>query len=242
MASVYKNAFSIQIYLGEPYPDTCAETGRPVADIVVEFLATFGDEMKVLSEDHPRFQQDVEKFITYREFTRKADAAAASKYREISPIIRGLRELTSRRWWQRMWAVQEASLAKQRLSFGVTDPYLMQCSHISTRSQFIPRTFQLGHHFLGTILEIICGFRNPIGAFSRRLKPPEHQLEDIINALDRARALQASDSRDRVYGILGIVDPNNSILPLPDYNQTTTHVFSLVSRRLIEASKTLEVL
>jgi hypothetical protein len=55
-------------------------------------------------------------------------------------------------------------------------------------------------------------------------------------------SIRVSDSRDKVYGLLGIIDPNNSILPLPDYNQPTTHVFSLVSRRLIEASKTLEVL
>jgi hypothetical protein len=185
MESVYKNASSVQIYLGEPYPDICGETGRPVAEIVAEFLATFGDEMKVLSEDHPRFQ-GVENFITFREFTRQSDAATASECWEISPIIRGLRDLTSRRWWQRMWAVQEASLAKIAFILwghgSISYPAFIYLYKASVDSQNVNTLWPLTFHNSGDHLEI----SKHHWGISRRVKPPEHQLEVIINALKRA--------------------------------------------------------
>lgn len=80
-----------------------------------------------------------------------------------------------------------------------------------------------------------------IVASSFKITPllPLGRSGDILDILDHTRDLQASDPRGRIYELIGAIDPENSILPLPDYAMTATEVFTLFSRHLIEATRTL---
>jgi len=241
MRSIYKNASSVLIYLGEPQPDTCEETGQPVAKIVTDFLRKFTLQMEVSTRTWSL--EGFEKTSTYQEFSQKAHSAFINRYQDTPALIRGLQDITSRRWWQRVWVVQEASLLSRgtTILWGNTSiPYatLAWLYETGLETRDFPTQIALSPRNSGTNFWVV---KYHLGNF-RNAEPPTYEPRIALVVLDKVRNLKDSDPRDRVYGLLSLIDPENSIVLMQDYNKTTAEVFILVSRRLIEVSKTLDVL
>jgi hypothetical protein len=64
----------------------------------------------------------------------------------------------------------------------------------------------------------------------------------VIRTLRQARYLQASDPRDRIFGILGLSPAFPFLLPTPDYNKTASDVFCEVARALISHPQSVQIL
>jgi hypothetical protein len=67
-------------------------------------------------------------------------------------------------------------------------------------------------------------------------------LRDVFWILDESRELQATDSRDKIFAILSLVDEFGSILGVVDYSKSTTEVFTSVVKNHISLSKSLHIL
>lgn len=63
-----------------------------------------------------------------------------------------------------------------------------------------------------------------------------------LPVLETSRQLTSSDPRDSILGMLGLLDNFKSLLPLPDYNKTTTQVFTDVAKRHLKQTKSLTFL
>ncbi|PMD41843.1 hypothetical protein L207DRAFT_528439 [Hyaloscypha variabilis F] len=143
---------------------------------------------------------------------------------------------------RRTWVIQEAYLA---LNQGVTVLWgPREISYADFRVFIHTIILTLRVSSLLTVLElgaIIYHFLT-VDYCSAVSSPGDDKLTYIFDVLDSARALQASDPRDEVYGLIGLIDPDAEILHSPDYTKSTSEVFSLVSKNLLEKSKTLDML
>jgi hypothetical protein len=64
----------------------------------------------------------------------------------------------------------------------------------------------------------------------------------FLDRLQRTRNFKASDKRDKIFGLMGLFDGLEKILPAPDYSKTTATVYSEVAKAIIAATKSLNVL
>jgi hypothetical protein len=112
MGNIYKNASRVLVYLGEPNSDIDVETGLEAADIFLDFLCGFFKEVSDLRAQ----EMNIESSSRCQEFFNNIQALKKDS-QQLSPLVRGLRDISSRRWWRRIWVIQEAYLA---LNQGVT--------------------------------------------------------------------------------------------------------------------------
>ncbi|KAE9373094.1 HET-domain-containing protein [Stipitochalara longipes BDJ] len=235
MGSIYKNAFGVLIYLGEPTSDLDPDTELEVTDIFLDFLGAFFTE----ADDRIAQGMDITDSSRYQEFIRNVQAASRGHSLQLLPLIRGLRDISSRRWWTRIWVIQEAYLAvKQGVTvlWGPRDtpyPYFLLFNQVIDNLRYLLGILELrdmGYHF------------RTIAHCTGSLDHKDEKLAYILKALNNARSLQASDSRDKVFGLIGLIDPDAQVLSSPDYNKSAIEVFSLVSRSLVERGKILDPL
>lgn len=63
-----------------------------------------------------------------------------------------------------------------------------------------------------------------------------------LDVLGRVRDLQCSDPRDKIFGLSGVLDPLNRLLPGSDYTKSVTDIFCNVTISLMRDTRSLEVL
>ncbi|KAE9377251.1 HET-domain-containing protein [Stipitochalara longipes BDJ] len=77
----------------------------------------------------------------------------------------------------------------------------------------------------------------------QQLNPPKRQLQHLwMQILHTGRLLQCFDSRDRLYGLFGILQESGMSVPRPDYSISVQSVFEDFIRHIIRAERSLWVL
>jgi hypothetical protein len=148
-------------------------------------------------------------------------------------LCRGFDDIIQRRWWSRVWVVQEVALARSAT---------LVCSN---------RAAKYDDFF--DWQDILSQDRTPKGLLTwnllsgalRHLQAVAHahvEQSKPLAVLRWARELIASDPRDIIFGILGLSDNFKSLLPLPDYNKSTAQVFTDVAKRHLNLTKSLDIL
>jgi hypothetical protein len=145
-------------------------------------------------------------------------------------LRRGFKDIVKRRWWSRVWVVQEVAIAKSAT---------LICSS---------RSINYDDFFQWHLLLMV----DPTPKATRvwaNLRTASDHLQAVSHARDeRATALQvlrwacnltASDPRDSIFGILGLSDKFESLLPFPDYSRSTTQIFTDVAKRHLTQTKSL---
>ena len=79
-------------------------------------------------------------------------------------------------------------------------------------------------------------------ALSRSQASQDETLLKGLMILYRVRRLEASDSRDKIFATLSLLDGFSAILPSPDYALTPTEVFTAVAKSFLAHSKSLKIL
>ncbi|KAH7076022.1 heterokaryon incompatibility protein-domain-containing protein [Paraphoma chrysanthemicola] len=171
-------------------------------------------------------------------------------------------------WWGRIWVVQEVVLPPQVtvVCGTVSAPWTMfaraasQCLHhlhhcCSKKIEHLPRDFlnvlqDFGERVVDignlrkTYLEETTQIKRT-GSDTAILESRELSLEQrsLASLLRRFRGRKASDPRDKVYGLLGLVAPNSHRPPLiPDYSLSSVEVYTLAALESIYSSASLSVL
>jgi hypothetical protein len=139
-----------------------------------------------------------------------------------APIWTAVQAFFSREWWSRIWIAQEASTSAETwivcgnekmllddiLAFAVlVSIYEQEEDDAASRKYPIPP-------YVYTLEDL----RN-----QRYAEGPESEL---LNMLMSCRHYEATDARDKVYGILGMVAPRGTSRLLPDYNKALVDVFT----------------
>ena len=157
----------------------------------------------------------------------------------IKPMV----HLLSRSWFQRVWVVQEVALAKQAIvqigsrtvpwNWFVRAARVVQEHMICCANTIHPfNDARGGDYFLNyrgcwaNILALEIGTRdNPTLHMSLRL---------FYNR-------QATDPRDKVYGLLGLLKPSERLV-VPNYALSSSEVYEETALKIIDLSKNLSIL
>ena len=207
-----------------------------VSEIFLHFLEKMAAEMIQISDSG----QDPTSSALYQELISqiyegwRANASGAG-----SELRRGFTDIFNRRWWTRVWVVQEVVAAKSAF---------LICSKICTNYHYFLRWYRLVYkdysqkakgvwNSLGFAYHHLFAVSDALGA-----NGASAQTEAFLRVADVARDLTASNPRDNVFGILGLSDKFNTLVPTPDYNKTTTEIFTDVAISLLNLTKSLSVL
>lgn len=135
-----------------------------------------------------------------------------------------LQSLVGCTWWTRVWVLQELRLA--RVASILWGPEEIDWSHIQHTSKHLqciafpryptgvsPLQFTLVNFF-------VSGYP---GQIVQTDTVDRHNDYSIITLLRGGTKLSCSDDRDRIYGILGVTDERDQIVP--DYTKTANEVY-----------------
>lgn len=160
-----------------------------------------------------------------------------------SPPWTALRNLLQRTWFTRAWVLQEVVASKQcnvicgkrTISW---ETLTAACTCLRER-QDIP-LFQQSVRKADYMTVLSASLAKDCGPEER---PP------LIEILTASRSLESSDSRDKIYSLLGIIqhkgktsDESQPTTIIPDYTIPVKKLFTEVARLAILQTKTLEIL
>lgn len=245
MDRIYSQATYTIIWLGR---DDATKSAAAAAEAV----------MRISSYPHTAFSQSAIVPFTHQdsEIYRKAGLEPPMTWDH----WRSLAALLKRQWFKRVWIVQECILSRDLIMF--CGPHRIpwrnfvtamqnieaRCAAMGSRSPSVDflelgevavplehNPFQLAtwreyhyHHYRhhGSGLPMVSGQR-------------QFTLEMLIR---NTWAFHATNPRDKIYGVLGLLDPILRRSWLVDYGQSVEEVYAYATRRILEQSKSLEIL
>ncbi|KAH7378446.1 heterokaryon incompatibility protein-domain-containing protein [Phaeosphaeria sp. MPI-PUGE-AT-0046c] len=176
-----------------------------------------------------------------------------------SQVSEGLRAIMQRSWWRRAWVVQETVLARkatvvystlaapwnlfakaanmylqEQLAEDADQRRVYQSLNIASASfhQEPIRTSDALGDFCSTVLSIES---TPQEWFLR-------QPVQLLTLLRRFRSRQATNDRDKVFSLLGLVDRWMKIPLEINYSMSVRHLYSLTATNVIEEAQSLSIL
>jgi hypothetical protein len=158
-----------------------------------------------------------------------------------SDLFEALRILMLSRWWNRVWVVQEIVVSKNiTLLYGsMTAPWDMFVKAALAYSQnlYSPALSSVPYEYT-KVLEFFSRIVLDIRHMRDRWRNGEKTT--LLPLLRRFSDRKATDDRDKVYALLGLVGDPSSIVP--DYSHDATTVFKNTALGIIETTKSLGVL
>ena len=158
---------------------------------------------------------------------------------------RALSQLLDRPYWDRLWVLQEIVLG------GDKTPIF--CGHqVVTWGDLYNATYLFGMHNFDIMFSLIDRERKDAGlpvAGLKRNKIIHLKEEQLVQAgqgkehamcmLDLARKSLATDAKDKIYGVLGMMETSVADQITPDYTSTLAEVFTSFAKAMIVASKSV---
>ncbi|PMD66822.1 uncharacterized protein K444DRAFT_580185 [Hyaloscypha bicolor E] len=161
--------------------------------------------------------------------------------------------LTNLPWWTRAWVLQEVILPKGDV-IAIYGEITAPIGLIEDSGAILPRHYERGQccknfwstlpsdqkQILGIFAEIMGyqeGIREVLGILT------QDQIDRLLFLLQKTRHKEATNPRDKIYGLLGLL--HNSPNPLhitPDYDREVSHIYTDVAMRFINYQKSLFVL
>jgi hypothetical protein len=243
MRQIYTQASWVALWVGEASTTIDDESGKPLSDLGMDYLHEFAVEIA----ERTNSGKDLNEGPLYQEFVKDRQAFQYSESQVFTPRVRGLWDVFHRNWWKRLWVIQEVALAKDPIlicglkaesfhNLKIVIEALIRSSQpvevLEYNTLFIASTFHQFHvrHMIET-------------GTMRTVSPPGVKALDMLNA---TRNAQATDPRDKIYGILGFFGPSatdpENIFPDPDYTKPAAELYADVSRAIIVNTKKLDVM
>ncbi|KAI8961832.1 HET-domain-containing protein [Daldinia sp. FL1419] len=241
MKDIYQAAWHVVIWLG---PD---ENRSDLATLALRYMSLHHGDEDVLD----KLYKHVEFYIVRIPFMQWKHTHTSLLIRKA--VLNAIYHLLARQYWRRLWIIQEVVLGSRN------SPVL--CGNSSILLQDIFNALKvlkadgdaLGQYIIfsakGTkrthqrwnfIAEDTYGiseklWERPVAITA--LKYFDVDLAAVHNGvydcLLLSREANATDERDRVYGILGLPQIANTIRIIPDYNRTAPETFILFSKHLL---------
>jgi hypothetical protein len=232
MNSIYSQAYSVEIWLGEPY-----EHVETAFQFITEFATCRTAEGKVPSYGYlhgtmPNGPND------YRSQETTAKASGERDPR-IMALLLGMTRFAAMPWFERTWTVQEFFLAKKAtfhcgavhtLDGAILNRYL---AHISNHKKSccaidIPLMWQLPFTYIFFTSHAI-----------QHLKTTNMSFLDCVAGF---RIRKATDLRDKLYGLLGLGVEDATNLVHIDYTLSVQQVYETFVHSLLSRTKNLNFL
>ncbi|KAK8007764.1 hypothetical protein PG989_001754 [Apiospora arundinis] len=257
MRRIYHEASKVIVWLGDGVRHRITDSshyGKPPARVTFygddgdhEKIATFINKWSVSRRPAKYTALDV--YCLIRMFIMQEQEQYSLRRLHPSHLLglaEALRIMTMSQWWTRMWVFQEVVVAKSvvYLYSGVEAPLEMFTEAASCLQNYgYPMPLQSDvanvlHHYSKTLSDIER-WRDFRGKHPSR--PRLDNTSDLLGLLRATSARKASDDRDRVFALLGLLDLKEHLL-VPDYQKTTAEVFMSVCWANIKETRTLDVL
>ncbi|KAH6845846.1 heterokaryon incompatibility protein-domain-containing protein [Chaetomium sp. MPI-CAGE-AT-0009] len=232
MDKIYTKATHTIIWLGR------ADEYTPAAAKTIETVAAYPRDTFVQSGATPFRRQDPEVYA-------KSNLAYTSWMDWCS-----LAALLKRQWFTRLWIIQEAILSrdlvllcgKHQISW--TD-LVAAARNIEARCQVVgwsPSTMFIHIHEIAVPLEHnvirLADWRDHF----HNSTTASHGRFTLENLIYDTWIFNSGDPRDKVYGILGLADPEVREGWVIDYRSPPEEVFAITTRTIIEQSQSLKIL
>ncbi|KAG8159854.1 hypothetical protein KVR01_010491 [Diaporthe batatas] len=253
MRDIYAYSTEVIIWLGTGGPET---TKTEWGDI-----RFFGDERDTPKIDShlgklwrgqlelPDDSQDI--FGAFCVFSMLAQGLPASRIWYLknltysAPIVRGIMALLVEPWWSRIWVVQETVVSTHALVYykNISMPWhaFSRASLCYVSGKF---TEQLGSAPSQTYGPALANFHQLVDAIDMPRRAWNHfDPSSLLPLLRKFRTRYASDQRDKVFALIGLVSLWGQDQPLaPDYEKRLSRVYWETTRHLIRSSGSLAVL
>jgi hypothetical protein len=139
-------------------------------------------------------------------------------------------------WFQRTWTIQELALARQPVMFYGKYPLLWVT--IVKAAEFFNKTSVL-HHIKFDATAIIAGYARMEKIFEIfvHARFPDETWKKFVTLLYHTSEFSATDPRDKVIGILGLVGKgltSQRVLALANYHNTVDEVYHTTAVHLVD--------
>lgn len=251
MRDIYATAQSVLVWLGVADHDS---------DIAMDLLKNIG-EKAIDARILDLRGNDLENLSNPEGDERlsiiKASLDAFAQAADLELFHPSLINFSEREYWTRTWIVQEVSVAQ--------DVTLMCCSKklsfrtFSAASNFCgyARKRQAEHMTLDQWMDPVRGpllkatmakapsaAPNVVIGIRRRYQRETGDPESVFGLLKRScfirpaiHPLKATDSKDKIYGLLGLDSSNQPLDISPDYTKTTKEVYTAATRAFIASAE-----
>ncbi|RDW87984.1 hypothetical protein BP6252_00016 [Coleophoma cylindrospora] len=222
IGDVYAGAYHTIIWLGEDHEDT-----RYGIEILEMASTQFDHDQnaKAIGGDEETYVRETETFDSERNAARGFPGLGDPKWKAVVDIF-------SRPWFRRVWVIQELGLSRQPTFFLGRQ-----------KINFVKFMQGLVWLFTHGYLKIIPATLMAQAVQIFRCRPFKESRIPLLELLECARTFEATDPRDKVFGLLGL-SHEGSELPLcrllaPNYNKTTAEVLSNVTQHFLECRHSL---
>ena len=163
---------------------------------------------------------------------------------------RALNEVACRRYWRRLWILQEAALGRS------TTPVL--CGDRTVPWAQFPQAFDMlaqtdeviNTYITNELSEVNLQFDLALWANLNTVYEIQvlqdrylnSQRSNMYRLLLLSRTVFATDPRDKVYGLLGLMEESVAKLIEPDYTDTVTNVYNSFTLATIKGTGSLDIL
>lgn len=226
MQKIYSTAQKVTIWLG---PDTDGHAKKAFASIetLSSHVSTNGSyaDYKSLVEDMSD-DDHVPSWLKCRigEFSPERFVAALRHHHGIDEPWASLQAMFSVPWWSRVWCVQEAHLARDvAMLFGTEST---SGSSVAMFIEWYRMESHLDNSYRVEALSLKAlentGIRHALNTFH-----PTKKTKDLWMLCEGFRSLQATNPRDKVYGLLGMWYPRATSGSIRvDYNLSVARVYA----------------
>jgi hypothetical protein len=246
MRNIYENACEVLLWLGEDEP---AARSFKLLRIINDDFTRYMDFISK-RPDFDGFEDDC---IDYFSTRHAQEICTDFRNNDRRSLWKPLQDLFFNPWWKRGWITQEVIVARnaiilchdQTISWNEFRKSFLVVWKISR--ELGDRIRETDLDFDGQCEELILplclndqsGFlRAQFMLEKRKLKgTPEMNL---VMLLESSRECRVSDSRDKVYALLGLLHPRYPITC--DYTETVEQTFRKVCKEIIVADQSLDIL
>jgi len=241
MDDIYRNAARTIVWLGDSRPPYTEKAYAMVDELAAE----------AISRQYAGADNSSNYLSLSMLGAERVESPIFDRFRDDFSII----HLACARWWFRTWTVQEILLASQAVV--MTGKFTMDWDRFCTGIDYGLAIGIWNPVLLGIIVDPVVApylsmsaLRKHCRSFST-LKSPRQPAtapaQALLDLLIRCRFRQASDPRDKVYGLLGLKDADQisqiSALGIePDYRLSASQVFCHTARQLLLQSSDLNIL
>lgn len=145
------------------------------------------------------------------------------------PAWRALTRLLQRPWFQRTWIVQEASVSKDMS---------MVCGSQSIPWDVFVQAVQYAVELGVFIANGGSATNQALRLFETRLTFQQDRRPTLYDILLSNRSFQATDARDKVFGLLSLADITSvqTMGVVPDYHMSTEDLYKAIAEALLKSS------
>lgn len=216
MKQIYANASRVLIWLGDQQDDTW-----DIAYIFAKWQVTRREKFGAERVEYHKMQEKIG-------YDRR--------------LLDTIRRLSARAWFHRVWTFQEACLAQQAVV--LEGQFQIQWSALLTAATDLEHYNLLQYAFgsAGDSIVALTRWSSVLANTSGGYGPDRGMYPSLLDLLILTRNLEATDPRDKIYAVLGVLEEQKNPGVFPDYTASVEELFIGTAQKIIRRDGDLSIL